>query len=229
MGILRNKFQTASKASLPLKRFLPCLLFLLATTAASAQDVADSAWLRRARSGELKLNEATLRAISTGTLLTPPSAVAAPALRHSPADLPLIKTFDSIRPTVRPELLPPAVYKLYEPADLNRNGAMRLPAAGSCLFSPAETDRLRELRYLGMHRACGGAPGMLPAGVSFSVSFEDMLRYVFWPSHRAKLRNRRHAQAYKNYSFIRPAETNSQVESERRRRNGVINEMRGDQ
>lgn len=191
--------------------------------AASAQDAADSAWIRKAQRGELELNEATRRAIRSGTLLSPPPD--ASKLRHNPADLPLIKTFDSIRPTdaptPRPEALPSFVYRLYEPTDMPQ----QLPAVGSCMIYPEETERLKALRRIGLRRACCLGPGMLPAGLSISVSYEDMLRYLFWPSHRAKLRNKRHAGAYKGYGPPLPT-SDSRVESERRRRNEAINEMR---
>lgn len=201
-------------------------LLLAAPTVLAAQHPAttDTAWLRRARSGELELNEATLRAIRSGTLLSPSPAAA--ALRHSPADLPLVITFDSIRPTggptARPDQLPPAVYRLYESVALPQPNA----PTGSCMLSAATVSDLRALRRIGLRRAGHVAPGMLPAGIGIPVNFENMLRFVFWPSHRAKLHNARHAQAYKSYSLLPLPTDDSNNEIKRRLLNEAINEMR---
>ena len=82
----------------------------------------DSLWLQRVLSGQekLKLNEETLRAIRSGTLINP-APTPEQQMKHSPLELPIVKSFDSI---IRPEnhrtlhLLPPSVFMLY---DLNKN------------------------------------------------------------------------------------------------------------
>ena len=202
------------------------LLAIPALVAAQEPAAVDTAWLRRARSGELELNEETLRAIRSGSLLSPASA--APALRHSPADLPLVISFDSIRPTggptARPDQLPPAVYRLYEPAALPQPTV----PMGSYMLSAATVSDLRALRRIGLRRAGHVAQGMLPMGLSIPVNFENMLRFVFWPSYRAKKHNARHAQAYKSYSLLPPPADDSNNEIERRRLNEAINEKRSE-
>ncbi|MDR0757843.1 MAG: hypothetical protein LBF85_08360 [Tannerella sp.] len=35
---------------------------------------------------------------------------------------------------------------------------------------------------------------------SISGNAEDVLRYIFWSSHRAKMRNRKHATAWRTYN-----------------------------
>ena len=204
--------------------FLGLLLAVPTVLAAQHPAATDTAWLRRASSGELELNEATLRAIRSGTLLSPSPAAA--ALRHSPADLPLVITFDSIRPTggptARPDQLPPAVYRLYEPVALPQPNA----PTGSCALSAATVSDLRALRRIGLRRAGHVAPGMLSTGIGIPVNFENMLRFVFWPSHRAKLHNARHAQAYKSYSLLSLPTDDSNNEIKRRLLNEAINEMR---
>lgn len=214
---------------LPTRFFIKVILLgwpLAIPAILSAQEpaAADSVWLERARSGRLELNEKTLRAIRSGTLLSP--SPAAPALRHSEVDLPLVITFDSIRPaggpTARPDRLPPAVYRLYEPAALPQP---TLPT-GSCALSAATVSDLRALRSIALRRAGYMAPDMLPAGIGIPVNFENMLRYVFWPSYRAKKRNARHAQAYKSYSLLPLPADDSNNEIKRRLLNEAINEMR---
>ena len=202
------------------------LLAIPAFIAAQEPAAVDTAWLCRARSGELELNEETLRAIRSGSLLSPASAV--PALRHSPADLPLVISFDSIRPTggptARPDQLPPAVYRLYEPAALPQPTA----PMGSYMLSAATVSDLRALRRIGLRRAGHVGTGMLPMGLSIPVNFENMLRFVFWPSYRAKKHNARHAQAYKSYNLLPPPADDSNNEIERRRLNEAINEKRSE-
>jgi len=67
---------------------------------------------------------------------------------------------------------------------------------------------------------------MLSTGIGIPVNFENMLRFVFWPSHRAKLHNARHAQAYKSYSLLPLPTDDSNNEIKRRLLNEAINEMR---
>ena len=208
-----------------IKTWLLGLLLAVPTVLAAQHPAAtDTAWLRQARSGELELNEATLRAIRSGTLLSPSPAAA--ALLHSLADLPLVITFDSIRPTggptARPDQLPPAVYRLYEPVPLSQPNA----PTGSCMLSAATVSDLRALRRIGLRRAGHVGSGMLSTGIGIPVNFENMLRFVFWPSHRAKLHNARHAQAYKSYSLLPLPTDDSNDEIKRRLLNEAINEMR---
>ena len=69
---------------------------------------------------------------------------------------------------------------------------------------------------------------MLPMSLSIPVNFENMLRFVFWPSYRAKKHNARHAQAYKSYNLLPPPADDSNNEIERRRLNEAINEKRSE-
>ena len=140
----------------------------------------------------------------------------------------MVISFDSIRPTggptARPDQLPPAVYRLYEPAALPQPTA----PMGSYMLSAATVSDLRALRRIGLRRAGHVAQGMLPMGLSIPVNFENMLRFVFWPSYRAKKHNARHAQAYKSYSLLPPPADDSNNEIERRRLNEAINEKRSE-
>lgn len=41
----------------------------------------------------------------------------------------------------------------------------------------------------------------LSPGITFFFSAEDILRTIFWPSHRAKKRNKKYANAWKHYNM----------------------------
>ncbi|MDO4704300.1 DUF4858 domain-containing protein [Tannerella sp.] len=212
-----------------------CVLFLIlglqVCIAASAQkdwSAKDSLWLQRVLSGQekLKLNEETLRAIRSGTLINP-----APAqqMKHSPLELPIVKSFDSI---IRPEshrklhLLPPSVFMLY---DLNKNNKSAndpdraTNKSGGMMLSERQIEEMKILMKMNVKKTTVDDQRTLPSPyITFSA--EDIARSIFWPSHRAKKRNARNAQAYKQFEVAPPSI--SKEEHERRRLNEYINRLR---
>ena len=103
----------------------------------------DSLWLQRVLSGQekLKLNEETLRAIRSGTLINP--TLTPDQTKHSPLELPIVKSFDSI---IQPEshralhLLPPYVfnpnYAIHCSAFTINNGRMNVRQGSRQAYSP---------------------------------------------------------------------------------------------
>lgn len=188
----------------------------------------DSLWLQRVLSGQekLKLNEETLRAIRSGTLINP-APTPEQQMKHSPLELPIVKSFDSI---IRPEshrklhLLPPSVFMLY---DLNKNNkSANDPDRG---IKTTEGTVLSKRQIEGMQkylkRSVDDAlkySNVGPPSIRFSA--EDIARTIFWPSHRAKKRNARDAQAYKQFEVAPPSI--SKEEHERRRLNEYINRLK---
>lgn len=188
----------------------------------------DSLWLQRVLSGQekLKLNEETLRAIRSGTLINP-APTPEQQMKHSPLELPIVKSFDSI---IRPEnhrtlhLLPPSVFMLY---DLNKNNkSANDPDRG---IKTTEGTVLSKRQIEGMQkylkRSVDDAlkySNVGPPSIRFNA--EDLARTIFWPSHRAKKRNARDAQAYKQFEVAPPSI--SKEEHERRRLNEYINRLK---
>ena len=190
----------------------------------------DSLWLQRVLSGQekLKLNEETLRAIRSGTLITP-APTPEQQMKHSPLELPIVKSFDSI---IRPEshrklhLLPPSVFMLY---DLNKNNKSAndpdrgVNKAGGMMLSERQIEEMMILMKMNVKKTTVDDKQTLPSPyITFDA--EDIARTIFWPSHRAKKRNARNAQAYKQFEVAPPSI--SKEEHERRRLNRYINRLR---
>ena len=161
----------------------------------------DSLWLKRVLSGEekLQLNDETKRAIESGTLLSPDLSIQE-QMKMNPVEMPIIKSFEGITaPENRkkqPYELPPPVYKLY-----GLDAKDSLPdAKRSVTFYGKTIEELKALDKLTPRKATVDDKATLRYGVGGSVNAEDLLRSIFWPSHRAKQRNRKNANAYKTYN-----------------------------
>jgi hypothetical protein len=159
----------------------------------------DSAWLQRVLSGEekLQLNEKTRRAIEAGTLIS--TDPAGRQMRQSPLEIPIYKSFEGITAPdarrVSPHELPSSVYRLYglEVKD-------SIPdATRSTRFYGKTIAELKTLDAQTPRKATVNDNSIRP-GASVGFSSEDLLRTIFWPSHRAKKRNAKNANAYKTYN-----------------------------
>jgi hypothetical protein len=158
-------------------------------------------WLRRVLSGEekLQLNDATRRAIREGTLI---STGAPTPLQLNPSELPFVRSFDDVRRTGRKDMmeLPPAVIML-DGLNLLDTPSIAMP------FQPTIASAATSLASVNLRQLQVAAPlntptAVRPGGVGVSIGFsaESILRYIFWPSERAKVRNRKHATARYTYN-----------------------------
>lgn len=238
MVFFHLSFYICPKYSLFMERrymlfFFVSMQVCLSMSAQEKWSAKDSLWLRRVLSGEekVKLNDEALRAIRSGTFISTPSA-ADSQMKNSPLELPLDKTFDGI---VQPQThrnfdqIPPSVFILY---DLNANpnslsdtlSSSGVNSKGSCMFSEKDIEEFNRIKKMKVYPSTvtdkQTIPGML--GVGFDA--EDLLRTIFWKSHRAKKHNARHARAYKSFSVAPPSK--SHLESERRRLNEYINKLK---
>ena len=161
----------------------------------------DSIWLQRVLNGteKIRLNEETRKAIESGMLIHDPTVIQ--QLKISPKEYPVIESFEGITsPEVNrkpPSDLPPAVYRLHilhhKDSLPDINNAFKIHAAKLTEFKI-----LHERTY---RKATVDDPMTIrPSGGSFSA--EDILRTIFWPSHRAKKRNAKNANAWKTYNEI---------------------------
>jgi hypothetical protein len=160
----------------------------------------DSAWLQRVLSGkeELHLNEATRKAIEAGTLIStdPNPAI---QMRLSPLEIPFYKTVEGVtRPKtgqVKPQELPPPVYRLYGMEQKDS-----LPdISRSVKFYPKTVNELKNLDLLTPRKSTVNDPATLRSG-AHGFSAEEVLQTIFRPSHRARKRNAKHANAWKTYN-----------------------------
>ncbi|MDR2120365.1 MAG: DUF4858 domain-containing protein [Tannerella sp.] len=166
----------------------------------------DSAWLRRVLSGkeELRLNDATRKAILGGTLISTDPAPKSPML-SVPPELPVAGPFENIaQPASRRKRLmelPPSVFILD-----GLTGGDSLPDNSSPSVLPFTTTvskstaaELKRLHALTPRKAAVDNLTPLRSG-SVSFGADDALRYIFQPSYRAKMRNRKHATARYTYN-----------------------------
>lgn len=171
------------------KLFFIWMICLLNTGAAFAQwTEEDSVWLKNVLSGKekLELNPETKKAIESGTFINPEGQKQ--PLLTSPSEYPILKEFEDIDPSTQDsarkridyQSMTPAQFRLYFMSD-----SLFLYDLQSFYISPAEREYLQAIT---------------PGGI-LTFSAEDILRTIFWPSHRAKMRNRKHATAWKWYNL----------------------------
>ena len=162
--------------------------------------VADSLWLQRVLNGKetIRLNIETQKAIESGTLIRNPHILE--QLYISPVELPFIKSFENITAPesqrIPPHELPVPVYKLYI---LNHKDTLPKINKNAFTFSAKTMEELKALDKLTPRKSTVDDPTTLRSG-SVGVSFEDIVRSIFWPSHRAKKRNAKNANAWKTYN-----------------------------
>ena len=161
----------------------------------------DSLWIQRLQNGtkSIRLNEATRKAIESGTLIRNPFDTQ--PMKMHPSELPIIKSFEGItapenRP--KPQELPVPLYNIHvhnQYLQFRKDSfpEIRKEAAG---FNMGD---LKALEKLTPRKATVDDPTTIrPASAGFSG--EDILRSIFWPSHRAKKRNAKNANAWKTYN-----------------------------
>lgn len=178
------------------------LLSLHSTTLLHAQDKwtkQDSIWLQRVLSGKekLQLNDDAKKTIESGNLLSP-DPYTKEQMKMKSAELPIMKSFEGItapelKHKLKPDELPPPVYKLYG-MDLKDS----LPdVTRSTFFDRKTTAELKRLY---------GIPPLDPSNkilirlIVVKFDSEDIMRTIFWPSHRAKKRNKKNANTWKTYN-----------------------------
>jgi hypothetical protein len=146
----------------------------------------DSIKLQEILSGEreLKLDPEIQKSIESGTFLNLKDP-----FQHfiqPNAQFPILKEFTGIAPQdslyfdIDPTKIPPNVFWLYHLPYINDYGALK-----SFHISSEEREYLKSL---------------LPGATTFDA--ESILRYLFWKSHRAKVRNKKKATSWKYYNSI---------------------------
>ncbi|MDD4514595.1 hypothetical protein [Massilibacteroides sp.] len=186
--------------------------FLLAANISAQLSKEDSLWIEGVKSGKIKieLNPETKRAIEEGRLIR--SDKPNTQLLESSSELPILKEFTGIQPEeedteiIDLSSLPPGVFMLYDIPDSTQLKSLvyvsknrdyismkRISIGSKGFYVTAHTGDLSPEIKDGQSR--GGAL----AGIGYAFSMEDILRYIFWPSERAKKRNRKYATAWKTY------------------------------
>ena len=162
----------------------------------------DSLWMQRVQEGTetIRLNEATRKAIESGTLIRDP--MFSKQLKSNPPEMPIFKSFEGITAPdnkLKPQDLPVSVYKRYVQ---NMDMKDSLPVIRNEAFSLSgkQIEELKALDKLTPRKATVDDPFTIRSGASGSFSAEDILRTIFWPSHRAKKRNAKNANAWKTYN-----------------------------
>lgn len=143
----------------------------------------DSLWILDILSGKekVRLNQETLKAIESGTLIGVDKSILEPI--SAPTQLPITKYFEGILPpdtsisAIDFSKLPVSVFVQFGPK------AVLIEELGSFLITPKERDTLISLT---------------PQVATFNA--ENITRTIFWKSHRAKMRNRKKANAWKTYN-----------------------------
>lgn len=176
---------------------------------------ADSIWLRNVLTGkkELKLNDETMRAIRSGSLIN--FGKPAGELNKIGPELPLAKSFD-IRPLVidsftslvgfNPDSIDPYLYFKYFFMLADRpliKSAKPIPGFDLRGVSLKDNplDPVDANRGVTIMRPYGVMPF---AGISRSVAvdFNDVISRIFSPAYRRRAYNKEHAKAWKYYNRI---------------------------
>ena len=164
--------------------------------------VEDSLWMQRVQNGteKIRLNEATRKAIESGTLIRDPAVPK--QFKSSPLEMPIVKSFERITAPanqLRPQDLPVSVYKIYI-QNLNLKDSLPAIRPEAFGFSAKTGADLKTLDKQTPRKATVDDPFTIRSGASGGFSAEDILRTIFWPSHRAKKRNAKNANAWKTYN-----------------------------
>jgi hypothetical protein len=168
----------------------------------------DSLWLQRVLNGteKIQLNEETRKAIESGTFIHDPTVVK--RMNISPLEMPVIKSFEGITAPqskrISPTDMPSSVYRLYglEHKDTVPHGKIIAMPKGSTATTFNETTiwELKLLDAFTPRKATVDDKAAAPSERNKKGNFEDALRSIFWPSHRAKIRNAKNANAWKTYN-----------------------------
>jgi len=166
----------------------------------------DSLWIKRVQNGteQIRLNDATRKAIESGTLIRDP--LSTQPLKTHPAEIPIVKSFEGITAPEnkrKPTELPVSVYKIYVQNQYLQYRKDSLPVIRqeATRFNAKTIEELKQLDALTPRKATVDDPVTIGSGGGGgSFSAEDILRSIFWPSHRAKKRNAKNATAWKTYN-----------------------------
>jgi hypothetical protein len=170
----------------------------------------DSTWLRNVlEGGEIEINEDTKKAIEDGRLIVPSwmkNAENQIDKIELLKDLEDAQSLDSIKfQRIDPHSMPPAVFALYV---LYMNKVDSINESMSCMLSKVDKEKLEEWLPTGTAQSLSFRTSDYTPGGTITTDFSYMLSMVFSPSYRRKIRNARHATAYKNYydaNAIKPA------------------------
>jgi len=161
----------------------------------------DSLWIQRVQNGteNIRLNEATRKAIESGTLIRDPFSTK--QLKTNPSEMPIVKSFENItmpenRP--KPQELPVSVYKIYV-KNVNIKDSLPVIRKDATGFNAKMLEELKALDLLTPRKATVDDPFTIRSGGG-GFDAEGILRSIFWPSHRAKKRNAKNANAWKTYN-----------------------------
>jgi hypothetical protein len=187
-----------------------CLIFVVimkSNTVIYAQDwtTQDSLWLQRVLNGteKIQLNQETLKAIESGTLIREPDVVIQPQI--NPSEMPIIKSFEGVtglKNQVLSTEMTTSEYYLYgmdHIAALMGGNQILTPKKNISPFTDKTISELKWLDKLTPRKATVDDMTAVRSG-SVGLSFEDILRTIFWPSHRAKIQNAKNANAWKTYN-----------------------------
>lgn len=200
--------------------FVGMLVSLFLFVGLSAQEMADPSDGRVmpdsiAQKDTIRINQEFLDAIRNGTFIR--SNPHDQQGKEADPDLSILKDFSEYLKkdtTLREEIdclsLPPAVFSLY-PFDIDTALSVRnraLTPSRSLVILP---NRIH-MRKIPISFTVGAAnlyleevkdgqsQGTLGASIRYTFSMEDALRYIFWKSHRDKLRNRKRAYTWQHYN-----------------------------
>lgn len=174
----------------------------------------DSRETEKTGADTIRLNDEVLEAIKNGTLI--PLNPRRHQLKEAASGLSLLKDFSEyIKPDTVPARkfdpsIPPAVFLLYvfepdtglyvrrEALSVSRSvvvvpSRIQLGKLPVTLTIGADDLFLKEVRD-------GQSRGSIGASVRYCFSMEDALRYIFWKSHRDKIRNRKRAFTWQHYN-----------------------------
>jgi hypothetical protein len=160
----------------------------------------DSLWLQRVVNGneKIRLNDATRKAINSGTLIRNP--LVPEQLKSSPSEMPIVRSFEGItvpESKPKPHDVPVGVYKVWVS---NRKDTFPVIRTEAYKISKKFMEELKAKDMLTHRKTTVDDPFTLGSGGGGSTSFEDIFRTIFWPSHRAKKRNAKNANAWKTYN-----------------------------
>lgn len=186
------------------RRLMITCLFLLPFVWAYSQKVSveDSLRLKKifSESNEIELNEETKEAIRKGTLISPGFKL--PELMQEKKGTGLLMP-EVERPKENnlennPLLMPSYVFWLYEAS----NEGDSIQNIRSFALNYKEMEYIRSLLPGVQLGSFGLYTEFYRPGATFFFSAEDILRTIFWPTHRAKKRNAKHANAWRHYNML---------------------------
>lgn len=163
----------------------------------------DTALLNKifSESNEIELTPEAKEAIRKGTLISPGFKVPELRQKDKPNSLfmPEIELPEERHWELNPERMPSYVFWLYDEHSGDSTDIRSFvidEEMMELIRNLYPGIRLRSFALYTMDRTM-----MLP-GITFFFNAEDILRTVFWPTHRAKKRNAKHANAWKHYNML---------------------------